>query len=171
MAVMALHLIVAAALHLLSSLVYAIPFEAARQNTVELVRNVNPDNVNMTNFCTAYTYIDQVSENSPRADDCFQIGNGILLHSNPWVGNGQKKELFKYRTCAFGLESSEDPEGIVLKVGNGDIAQVIATSKVLYTHNGFLGTTGSMNCKRVMGPGTIDNVQWRLYRTNYVPQD
>jgi len=76
--------------------------------------------------------------------------------------------LHYYNGCAFGVQTlcipgRCVPAGILVKIGNQDIVDIVRECIKRFEWNGRVGAKGVMNCQASIGEGPIP-IQWGLYQ-------
>ncbi|KAK3314321.1 putative necrosis-inducing factor-domain-containing protein [Apodospora peruviana] len=123
-------------------------------------------------FCKDYIFENQVSPASPIVPDCKGI-NRIIDKDGTWkFAADAQHQLVQLVSCAFGVEVMGPRSLDVVKIGNGDIIDIITQSieqyQWQYGGNGkwYVGTRGTAKCTRVtdvMVKGEWADVEWGIY--------
>jgi hypothetical protein len=116
--------------------------------------------------CGESTFVDQTSDASPNADDCF----GIIRIIEPdgrtdWTTNILEghREISDHKTCHFGVESVGATDNANFRVGGGDVKDIIIDAVAKFRRsNGKIGAKGEMYCNGNL-PGNGVRVKWGIY--------
>lgn len=126
---------------------------------------------NSINDCGDSSFESTTSAGSPHKTDCEQLARNIAS-GGTWTFNsgGTQWQLASYGSCAFGAQTACLPHhcpagGILVKIGNQDIINVITESVKEFTNaDGLVGAKGIMDCQEVGDDHPIA-VLWGIYAT------
>ncbi|KAF9033626.1 Ecp2 effector protein, partial [Panaeolus papilionaceus] len=80
------------------------------------------------NRCGDSTFINQSSGGSPLVDDCLRITENIANDGEWTTTVFGHRQLVQHGTCAFGVVSTGDGDGLNFRVWNEDIISIIHDS-------------------------------------------
>ncbi|KAK3362412.1 putative necrosis-inducing factor-domain-containing protein [Lasiosphaeria hispida] len=123
------------------------------------------------NDCSGTTWEDHTSAASPNVLDCMQLANNIN-GGGTWTfeSGGTQFQIAQKDSCAFGVQTACLPQhcpkgGILVKIGNQDIIDLISGAVRRYTWENKVGSAGLMNCSELGDDHPIP-VLWGIYHTS-----
>jgi hypothetical protein len=113
--------------------------------------------------CQISSFVDQTSDASPLVEDCKQIIKNIQGDGGAsWnTGISGQRELVKFGTCHFGVESKSGADGnVTFDVGAQDIIDIINDAIRQFGGGGKIGAKGQVDCDGNVHDTTIE---WGIY--------
>jgi hypothetical protein len=116
--------------------------------------------------CGESSFVDQTSDASPNADDCFGIiriieGDGGTDWTTSVLAN--HREIGDHGSCHFGVEVVHANVNADFRVGGGDVRDIITDAVAKFRRgNGKVGAKGEMYCNGNL-PGRGVRVLWGIY--------
>lgn len=114
-------------------------------------------------LCTKESWdeIDETTGASPEIDDCKVMMDNIS-GGGDWQVQPEllHHQIVQYGTCAFGL-ASNDIKFRKIKIGNGDIINMVTNSIRNYGKDGKVGASGTIRCSVMGGTDSVD-MRWNI---------